>query len=101
MSTDNELLTAEQVAELLGCTPATVRRRTNDGLLPAVRFGRDWVWPRRALIEAINDMARLPRRLPDVGVARPAPVVRPKVQRQPKVLRVLPDLAKYQPPAGA
>jgi excisionase family DNA binding protein len=91
-----DILTAEQVAELLGCTPATVRRRTNDGLLPAVRFGRDWVWPRQALIEAINDMARLPKRLPDVGTARPAPVVRPKVQRQPKVLRVLPDLSRYQ-----
>lgn len=37
-ATDTRLLTAREVAELLGVTPLTVRRLASGGVLPAVRF---------------------------------------------------------------
>jgi len=34
-----EYITAYEAAALVGCTHATIRRRINDGTLPAYRFG--------------------------------------------------------------
>ncbi len=36
----SELLTLRQAADLLGCSPATVKRRIRAGTLPAFRDGR-------------------------------------------------------------
>ena len=48
------LLTAAQVAELLECTQQTVEIAARDGRLPAVQFGRPWLFPQDALMEALR-----------------------------------------------
>jgi len=53
-----DILTVDAVAELLCCDPQTVREATRQGRLPAVKFGRDWVYPRQALLDALNAMAK-------------------------------------------
>ena len=47
------ILTAEQVAELLRCTPETVREKTPH-IIPGAKFGRDWVYSRMLLVAAVE-----------------------------------------------
>jgi len=54
-------LTVENVADMLGCTPDTVRERTPTAL-PGVKFGRDWVYVESQVIEAVRVLAVAPRR---------------------------------------
>jgi excisionase family DNA binding protein len=56
------LMTVEHVANLLCVVPRVVRRAINRGSIPAVRFGRRWMIPRRAFLQLAN--ARAVRRLP-------------------------------------
>jgi excisionase family DNA binding protein len=56
------LMTVEHVANLLRVVPRVVRRAINRGLIPAVRFGRRWLIPRRAFLKLAN--ARAVRQLP-------------------------------------
>jgi excisionase family DNA binding protein len=49
-----QLLTATQVAELLDCTQQTVEVAARTGRLPAVQFGRSWLFPVDALTEALR-----------------------------------------------
>jgi excisionase family DNA binding protein len=48
-----------EMAAALGCTPETVQARALAGELPGVKFGRGWVFPREAVLEALNRAARL------------------------------------------
>lgn len=52
-----DLLTPEQAAELLRCTPATVEDRLRDGTLPGVQIGRAWLIPGSALLERLHELA--------------------------------------------
>lgn len=52
-----EMLTVDQVAELLRCAPSTIRERCRAGDLPGEKFGEDWILPTRALIERVNEIA--------------------------------------------
>lgn len=49
MAPNKLTLSAHEVAEVLGVSLLTVRRRIADGTLPAVRIGRRIVVPRAAL----------------------------------------------------
>jgi len=51
------LLTIDDVAKLLQCEPGTVAEHARLGSLPAVKFGKGWVFPTAALLQAINQMA--------------------------------------------
>ena len=51
------LLTAEQVAALLGCHVETIEAATRDGRLPAVKFGKAWRYPNEALLKVLNEQA--------------------------------------------
>ncbi len=53
----DEILTVEQVAGLLDCEPGTVQNKARDNELPAIKFGRSWVFPRVALMDALNAKA--------------------------------------------
>lgn len=64
------ILTADQVAELLGCQPSRVQQAARDRELPAVRYGIGWVYPTQALIDALNRQAA-------AHVAPPAPAPEP------------------------
>ena len=63
------LLTALEVAELLDCTQQTVEIAARDGRLPGLQFGRSWMFPQDALVEALRLQA-----LPNLRTAPPAPV---------------------------
>ena len=53
-----DALDVDQLAAALRCAPETVREAAAEGRLPAVKFGRDWIFPRAALEEALNQQAR-------------------------------------------
>lgn len=54
---DNDILTEDQVANLLGCSVGTVRERALFGDIPGIKFGRSWRFPRPALIQALSALA--------------------------------------------
>jgi excisionase family DNA binding protein len=71
------LLTAEQVAERLGCEVQTVNEKAAAHQLPAVKYGRSWRFPVEALnqhlaeqaLEHVSQRRRHPKSVP---VASPA-----------------------------
>jgi excisionase family DNA binding protein len=52
------ILSVADVAALLQCSDETVREQAVAGTLPGVKFGRDWVFPAPALLDAIDQQAR-------------------------------------------
>lgn len=52
------ILSVDEVAELLECTPKTVENQLRARELPGVKLGVGWVCPTEALIETLNDLAR-------------------------------------------
>ena len=45
----NDVLDEVEVACLLACDQKTVQEKARSGVLPAVKFGRSWRFPRTAL----------------------------------------------------
>lgn len=105
-----DLTSAEQLAAALGCEPETVQARALAGVLPGLKFGRAWVFPRDALLQALNQQAREQADARRAAL-RPAPAavgLAPAANRRAKSpLPELPVLArvngeegpKFQPPA--
>lgn len=56
--TDADVLTKDQVADLLQCDATTVEEHARNGDLPGVKYGRSWVFPRAALLARLNDVAQ-------------------------------------------
>lgn len=54
----SDVLTTDEVADLLECEPKTIEEKLRRGELPGVKFGRSWMLPRQALLETLNDLAR-------------------------------------------
>lgn len=52
-----EVLTPEQVGEILGCDPARVTALAAGGHLPAVKYGRSWRFPAEALARFLDEHA--------------------------------------------
>jgi excisionase family DNA binding protein len=52
-----KLLTAEEVAELLGCTAVTASQALVAGDLPGVKYGVGWRVPESALHQALHKQA--------------------------------------------
>ena len=87
------VLRVNDVAELLDCTPETVRGLARDGTLPGFKPGRDWVFPAGALLRRLDEIAleqaerrREPKQPADVLHQAPA-----RKRRALPVLPVLPD----------
>lgn len=53
----SDFLKLEEIAEMLQCEPETVLECARSGKLPAVKFGRSWVFPREAFFQRINELA--------------------------------------------
>lgn len=66
----DEILDEAQVAALLGCEATTIQEKARQGLLPAVKYGRSWRFPREALLKVLNEQAldNKPTRLEPVAV---------------------------------
>ena len=82
-----DVLTEKQVAELLDCEPTTIQEKARNGDLPAVKFGRSWIFPKTALLQSLHQDAmrnRTPARLPSGQVFGFALVTPNQRQRQPQ-----------------
>ena len=65
MTTDADILTPEQAAEILQCAPDTIRDKASANNFPAFKLGRDWCIPRQTLIEYACARARDNMTTPD------------------------------------
>ncbi len=94
------ILTAQQVAELLDCSLDTVNAEAAAARLPALRMGRSWVFPARALEDALNARAaeHVQRKVAPLATA-----TRPQSRRRaPPALPTLPTAVQPDPrPAGS
>lgn len=87
---DPDVMTKEQVAEMLECEVLTIEDKTRAGELPGVKIGRTWVYPRAALLQRLNEMAlSLKENRADHAEARRARV-RAEIERNRKGLVKLP-----------
>jgi len=87
----NDILTEKEVAELLDCEAATVQEKARNAVLPGLKFGRAWVFPRSALMESLHTQA-LARKADRPRVK--AIVTQPARSGQRKVPPVLPTLTR-------
>lgn len=53
----SDVLSPEEMAQLLDCEVSTVDDKLRAGLLPGVKMGRSWVCPRSAVMQALHDQA--------------------------------------------
>lgn len=72
----NDILTTDEVADLLQCDVVTVEGKLRRGELPGIKPGRSWMCPRVALLDVLNQQAReniaiRPAALPTVAVTKP------------------------------
>lgn len=92
-------MSLDQAARLLLCEEATVAEYLRAGLLPGLKFGRQWVIPRQAFLECLNALAieqsterRGRRAKPNAElVMLLKPVTRGRRRNVPPVLPTLPD----------
>lgn len=52
-----QIYTADQAAELLGCSVKTVEEMARQGELPGIKPGRGWVFPAGALAQRLDQLA--------------------------------------------
>lgn len=91
-----DVLSTEQAAELLGCETDTVKEAARRRELPGLKFGREWVFPRAALLEIVNrqalawvkqeDPTARPAARPALKAVPPAPPARRGGRRTPPTL---------------
>lgn len=89
-----DILSAKDVAQLLQCDGTTVEEKARSGDLPGIKIGRSWIFPRMALIEAINTLARdqaASRRNGKTGAVRA--IAKPSSPKSRKAPPPLPDLS--------
>jgi excisionase family DNA binding protein len=67
---DDQVLTAEEAAELLRVSVQTVLKESRLGVIPGVKIGREWRYSRRALIRHLRQYA--PAVDPDERADQPA-----------------------------
>lgn len=91
------ILTAAQLAELLDCSVERVNEEAAAGRLPGLKLGRSWVFPARAVEDALNARAaeNLSRRVVPLATAVSRPAGR---RRAPPALPAVPQ---GLPPAGS
>ncbi len=53
----NDILTTDEVADLLQCDVTTVEDKLRRGELPGIKPGRSWMCPRLALLDTLNRQA--------------------------------------------
>lgn len=96
VSSLSELLTATEVAAMLQCEPDTVEEKTRRRELPAVRFGRSWVYPRVALMQVLNRLALM--HIEPAPAARVSPAVTPMRMTAPPAVKSSRGLRRSPPP---
>lgn len=54
---EKEIFTTEEAAEMMGCAPSTIEEYARNRVLPGLRMGHEWRFPREAFMKAINTLA--------------------------------------------
>lgn len=54
---EKEIFTTEEAAEMMGCSPSTIEEHARNRVLPGLRMGHEWRFPREAFMKAINTLA--------------------------------------------
>lgn len=97
-----DILSAEEAAELCGCSVDTINDCAASGDLPATKIGRSYIFPREVLIKRLNEKAFTAameiRRVADDVAAK---LRGGKVAPQPAVHQRLQDLLQQRKIAGA
>lgn len=57
MTPEKEIFTTEEVAQMMGCAPSTIEEHARNRVLPGIRMGHEWRFPREAFMKAINTLA--------------------------------------------
>lgn len=57
MTIDKEIFTTEEAAQMMGCAPSTIEEHARARVLPGIRMGHEWRFPREAFMKAINTLA--------------------------------------------
>lgn len=89
-----QIYTADQAAQLLGCSVKTVEEMARQGELPGIKPGGGWVFPAGALAQRLDQLAleqAAKRRAPGPAPAGVAVQPAAKARRGQKV-RALPRL---------
>lgn len=96
-----QVLTVEQVAQLLGCSKKTVQARALQ--LGGLKFGVDWIFPAEALNRRLVEMALQQKPTPASTPAPAAVLVhaQPQPTRAHRRARPAPTLLALQRLAGA
>ena len=87
------IMMAEDVAKLLNCDKTNIDEKARNGELPAVKFGRGWIFPSHALISAVNAIALEQSDARKNGESKPAAVCMAINPTRKKVLPKLPTLS--------
>lgn len=53
----DEFIDVEQAAQALRCSTYTIREHARQNTLKGVKFGGDWVFPRRLFVATVDAMA--------------------------------------------
>ena len=61
------LLTAQQVQQMLEVDRSTIYRMAEDGRLPAIKVGRQWRFPAESIAELLTRRAGVPSPCPGSG----------------------------------
>lgn len=61
---NDESMTVEQTAAWLQLHPVSLRRMAADGVVPAVKIGKEWRFSKSTLINLAGDPAKWPRTKP-------------------------------------
>jgi excisionase family DNA binding protein len=69
-----QLLTADEVAELFGFTPQHIRRLATRKIIPAARFGKEWRFRKSDLDRAFREASSITT----LPVLETFPVIRPE-----------------------
>ena len=85
-----------EVAALLLCEPDTVEEKTRRRELPAVRYGRSWVYPREALMQVLNRLALM--HIEPGSAARVSQAVTPMRMTAPPAAKSSRGLRRSPPP---
>lgn len=57
MTVDKEIFTTEEAAQMMGCATSTIEEHARARVLPGIRMGHEWRFPREAFMKAINTLA--------------------------------------------
>ena len=88
---EKEIFTTEEAAEMMGCSPSTIEEHARNRVLPGLRMGHEWRFPREAFMKAINTLA-ITGELHRKSTKRAVQAVASAKERKPGRRREIPTL---------